>query len=450
MSSIAAAANRRSLSKGVTVIRNVASMLVVLAAATAAMGNDRLWLNDGRDLRGHVQLSGNHVILLHRNGQSSFPLQQVKRVASRQQALSLIAPQSLPGQETRAAHDWYLIGRRMEKLQLRAQARNAYKEALKRNPLHGAANRAVGHVHVRGHWKPFHTALAEARRLLRDGQADLVLREVVPAVQRHAENTALLDLLEVKAQAQMQLLRFDEAAVTYRGLAGRAGEPRRTRYAAMANLLEEHPDGVIVLDAPWPPQAALLGPDQADLPAGPVSLAVPHAVQAAMHHEARRRLAQAAQCHDQAAAFLAGDTPLPDQAEQQLTQAASLLDQADALHARIAEPQRDDHRRLTIRIHRVRAERHAQTFDRRMEALQFQQNNANAYVRSIKRLLNDIEVVRQELHMIIRLANRDRRTFRRELALARSDLGTLQRLGSLLLGERRRVQMDTREVANAP
>jgi hypothetical protein len=437
------------MSKGVTVIRNLASMLVVLAAATAATGNDRLWLNDGRDLRGRVQLNGNNVILLHRNGQSSFPLHQVKRVDSRQQAASLIAPQSLPGQKLHDAHGWYLIGRRMEKLQLRGQARNAYKEALKRNPLHGAANRALGHVHVQGHWKPFYTALGEARRLLRNGQADVVLREVVPAMEPHASGTARLDLLEIKARAQMQMLRFGEAAVTYRDLANQASDPRRTRYEAMADLLDEHPDGVIVLDAPWPPQAALLGPDQTDLPAGPASLAEPQTVQAAMHQQARRRLAQAAQYHDQAAEYLAAETPLPDQAEQQLVQAAPLLDQADALHAHITGTRRDDHRRLTMRIHRVRAERHAQTFDLRMEALQSGQNDADAYVRSINRLLDDIEIVRQELYGVIRLASRDRQTFRRELALARSDLGTLQRLRSLLLGERRRVQLEAREVANA-
>jgi tetratricopeptide (TPR) repeat protein len=436
------------------VIRQAVSILVLLTVATMAAGNDRLWLKDGGDLRGTVRIDGGDVVLTAKGKQSRHPFHTVQRIASRRPAASLVTPPA-PASDSKAdqrrhAHQWFTAGRKLDQLQLSRQAREAYREALKLNPHHTAANRAAGNVRVAGHWMAFYTALGKARGLLHRDQARKVLRDYVPALEKQAENTAALDVGELRAEALLRLLQFGRARSVYREIAEKATGRRRVRYTAMADLLEQSPDGVIVLEMPWPPQSALLDRGQPVLQAGPTSLAHPEAVEAAMHQAARARIARAEQHLDAVAALLReSDGDDIEGVQERLDQAEELFAQADALHAGISRPYRSDHCRMTMRLHRVRAETHARTFDRRMAILSSIDADHHRYVAGINELLRDIETVRDELHAVMKLAHRDRRTFAREIALARKDLATLQELRSELLGERRRVQLRAREVANA-
>ncbi len=431
-------------------IRNAASMMLLLALATSAWAADHLWLKDGQRLEGRVLLKPDHVVLISEGKQTTFPSSEVQRITSRQSTQALLHPQALPTPTGDTAGEWFRLARWLEAFGLQSQAREAYQQTLQHNPDHAQAHREMGNVCIKDKWLPLARARDEALRLLAGGQAEDVLRYYLPALKAQATTRrARMDNCELAVAAHLQELDFAAAQDASRILAEEADEPRKTRYQTLAETLRQHPDGMVVLDAPWPPGSALLASGEPSLQAGPASLSNPRTLQALWHQRACQYVARAGQNLDQAVRLLDQATPEPDLAEKTLDRAGDLLDRADALSERAAESWRYEQRTLAIRVHRIKADRQARHFDKQLQNLWSEPPNTPAYRRTLDQLLAGIDRLERELHAVAKIAGLQPQHHETELALARDDLLKLARLRRLLRDERHRTNSQDKEVADA-
>jgi hypothetical protein len=432
------------------VIRKAASMMLLLALATSAWAADSLWLKDGRRLEGRILLKPDQVVLITDQKQTTFSSEEVQHIASRQSARELLHSQALPAPTGDVAGEWFRMAQWLKAFGLQSQAHDAYRQTLQHNPHHAPANREMGNVRINGRWLPLATARDRALRLLAKGRGEEVLRIYLPALKTQATTRRTrMDHCELAVAAHLQTLDFAAAYNVSQILAKEADEPRKTRYKTLAETLEQHPDGMVVLDAPWPPESALLANDEPSLQAGPASLSDPLTLQAFWHERACQCVARAGEELDQVARLLAQQSPQSQLAEEAVSRAGDLLDRAEALSAGTAEAWRYEHRTLAIRVHRLNAARQARRFDKQLQDLWNEPPNTPAYQRTIEQLLDGIGRLERELRAVATIARREPQHHNAELALARDDLLKLARLRRILHEERRRIKEKSKEVADA-
>lgn len=430
--------------------RLAVSMLLLLATTASVMAADRLWLKDGRDLRGRVLLRGEDVLLIDGQRARSFPGHTVKRIDSQQPAEALIDRQTRPaGPSSETAAEWFSLARWMDALQLSDQAREAYRNTLKQDPNHAQAHQALGNVRIGKQWMSWQTALSQARQQLTDGQAQHVIDVYLPAIEstlRSSEDRLAAEHLAI--DAHLQTLDFATARQYCLQLASHASDPDRTRCAVLAEILGKHPDGVVVLDAPWPPAASLLNTPAAIQP-GPASLSQPDTRDAAWHARARDVIAQAQTLLEQTTETLLDDNTEPAAAQETLDQISALFERAEALSPDIAQPYRHEHEELTLALHRLRVDRAADDFDQRLDALWGTPQADPLYTQLIDALLRDIDRVEEHLQAISDIIERNPGAYPDEQTQTQSDLLLLRQLQKVLAHERYRATQQVKEADHA-
>jgi hypothetical protein len=229
---------------------------------------------------------------------------------------------------------------------------------------------------------------------------------------------------------------FDAAAGSFAALAQTApeGSAVRTRLSIIAQILQQNRDGLYVLTAPYPAAALLLDEPENVVPAGPASLADSRVLTAALHDKAGAFLAEGGRQLDQARLLDAGDVQAIEQACQR---ALAQFDQADALVMDVARGYRVDVARCRIDVLRRRAQEAAAGFDAELDALGLQELSRQAYAEKLARLLNAAQQVRQDLELILRLAQPYPRELVMEIRWAQEDRARLRNIQLTLRRELR-------------
>jgi len=303
-----------------------AGLAVLFSSAAWA---DRLVLTDGREFEGvvTVQIDGSALIVME-YGTLSFPKHKISRIelkdtpqqelAKRLEQVAADDPQAL-----------FSVAQWADRTGLKRRATGICEDVLKLDPDHDGARAALGYVRVDDTWRPLNEAVTLARSKLEAGQYDLLLTQILPAMEPLARSYGRLpETLELTGMAQLRAKKFTAAARTFATLANSAQEPSSLRYGAITAVLRENPDGMYVLTEPFPRDAGLLSTTAPVAKAGPASLSRPEVLAAALRDRAKPHIAQGRRIMEAAQALENTDAKA---AHLKYQQASRALERANAV-----------------------------------------------------------------------------------------------------------------------
>jgi len=410
----------------------LAATVGLLCAIVAAAAGDRLILLDGRAFEGTVTVEGQTVRVEMAYGTLQFERGEVERIefkdtpetqlARRLSQTALDDPQAVFDTAAWAQANG-----------LAERANELYELVLKLDADHPGARRALGFVRLDDRWLLWDPALELARSKLEAGQTDALLRRVLPALREVAPAEADRRVVgELTGLAQIRDSQFEAARRTFAALAEDRQDAAAIRFAALAEILAANPDGMYVLDAPYPPAARLLGETGTQIPAGPASLARPRVLEAALHDRAKEQvrigrelLATATKC----------ERTEPDAARALYYQANEAFDRAEALRPKIARSYRVEICRRRIAGLRGRAREEAGRFDEELEALGEKDLSITAYRNRLLRMKGRLERLRDDLEAMLQIARPYPRDLVLEIGWAQADLQRVEQLRLALVEE---------------
>lgn len=403
--------------------------LITLASAVAVASADELVLQDGRTFKGTVTVKADSVVVDMAYGSLTFPRDEVVRVDFKD------SPETDFGKRlARLSEDdvdgLFRLAQWAQENKLDDQAAQLFARVLKLRPDHAAARKACGFVHLDGKWVPFEKAVELARGKLAAGRNDALLKDVLPGLIEVAPKDRIESLYEMKGLAQLRSKKFVAAAKTFSDLAKSTTADESFRYATIADLLDENPDGMYPLSEPYPPQASLLGSGGKVLPAGPASLARPLVLEAALRERAKLEIKAGREQMD--AAQQESD---PDAALAKYMQADKFFDRADTLVDAIA---RSYH--IEVARHRIAAIRKdttsgAKRFDDALAALGKKDLPPQAYRALVLRLKRDLDNVQASLKTVLDVAKPYPRELTLEIQWAQQDLRKIDSMRDVLTTE---------------
>ncbi len=409
---------------------------VILCAPIAFSGafalGDLLVLKQGGTVEGTVTIEGDTVLVTRGSSTFRYPRSEVARIEWQETPESQIA-RRLAATDPNDPNALAALAAWANTVPLPDKAREVYQRVLALDPNHPDARRALGFLRVDAQWRSADQALELARSRLQAGRCDELVRDLLPALEPVlTTREQKLAALELRAEALLRRGSYPEARKAFIELAEVLGPAKGTRSSAVASLLAEHPDGMFVLQDPYPPTAVLLPEDREVLPAGPAPLSHPLALAAALLQQARPHLTAGQDAIKDATALTATD---PDAAKAKYLLAEKAFDRADALVPGLARSHRIEMARRRISVLRNDAAAGAKKFDDEKSSLAEKPLTPAAYRNKILRLIYLLDRVRDDLKEILKIAEPYSRELYLEVQWAELDLKTMDSLRKILTEE---------------
>ncbi len=394
--------------------RSAAVLLVCVSLLAAPAVGDRIVLKDGRTFEGSVTEPNGKVLIELPYGTLSFPASDVLKI-ERGPSLMDIYRGRLGVIDRKDPDEVTVLAKWARDRGLMRQADALLREVLELDLDHATARKLLGFVRADGKWLEAGEALKLAEAKLQAGKLDVLLEQLLPALEEVVENAReQLRLKEIHAEALLGSRKFAEAAKAFASLAGKLTGPAAIRCGAIASILRAHPDGMYVLSEPHAPLAMLLGTPAEAGRSGPASLSRPEVLSAALRDEAK-------------AAIKTGRGHMGEGRKQELTepeaakakydQAGKAFDRADALVPKITRSYRVEIARRRIAMVTKDMNIWAGRFDALKEQLAKRDLTPAAYASLLFRMLRALRNVQSDLETILELAT----PFDRELILEVTD-----------------------------
>jgi hypothetical protein len=405
--------------------------LVILL--TVAVSADQIELVDGRTFEGTATVEGSTVTIDMVYGSIRFSKHEVRRIVlmdtpeqelvKRLVTVSPDDPEALYEVACWAGQRG-LPERRMELL----------SRVIQLDEDHPGARRLLGFVRIDERWYDFARAIELARSKLEAGLHRVLLEEVLPALGDlplgDVEGVRVRTLL---AETQLRAKRFGEAAATFASLARQTDGDIAIRHRAVAEILEAHPYGMYILEEPYPPGSALLGSQSVALKAGPVSLALPDALDAALRDRAKDEIDAGKSILDESRQLA---PTAPEASRRKTLQASERFRRADALIPGIARSYHIEivRRRVTALRKVVDADwgRFHQAVD---TGVAREEMSPAAYRTMVLRLVHYVDNVRETLRDILAAAQPYPRELILEIEWAQVDLAKVEAVRDTLMAE---------------
>lgn len=406
-------------------------LLSLLFAASIALG-DQVVLVDGRVFVGTVTVEDDAVRIDLPHGSVRFANSEVLRVEIKNTPESEFATRLsvVPKDD---AISLYELAQWAGQNDLKRQATELLNQVIKIQPDHADARRQLGYIKVDGQWRLLDDADKIARSRLETGEKlDVLLAEVVPAMEEAASPQQKTSVKELRGLVQLRNRKFAEAADTFKELAAKAEGAPAVRWSAIAEILAANSDGMYVLAEPYPPSASLLNPAAAQLKAGPQSLADPLVLQAALRDKAKKEIDAGRKLMDAAQAAENSD---PDSARARYAQAGQAFDKADAMVSDIARSYRVEIARRKIATLRKYVDGEAGKIDAMKGKLGQKDMTPQAYRTMVLQMLHLVDNVRDNLKAILDATKPFPREMVLEIKWAETDLRTMDAMKQVLAGE---------------
>jgi hypothetical protein len=407
----------------------IAFLVAVLTATAAA---DRVLLTDGRSFTGVVTIDGDAVQIVMEYGTIRVPRSEVTSVEMGDTPEMELA-KKLVGVPTDSAAGLCDVAKWAAQNNLSRQAEDLFARVLKLDPENAAARAALGYAKIDGEWRTFAQGLELARNKLEAGQFQSLLLDVLPPLDgiAHGKDKHLA-IQELAAQAQLRGAKISAAARAFEELAAKASGPGggAVRFAAIAEILKDNPDGMYILAEPYPPTGDLLGGDQPAVRAGPASLADPRVLQAALADRAKKDIQLARQLLDQIRTV--GDS---ETLRAKGPQAGRAMDRAEALSPGIARSYRIELVRLRIESLRRDTDQQAKDFDKEMASLGKSDLPTPAYRSKVQKMISVLDSIRDGLREITDVAKPYPRDLVLDVKWAELDLKKIKEMRDVLTGE---------------
>lgn len=403
----------------------MAVILYALLCIAPHVRADRLIMNDGRVFDGEVTPKGNTVLVVSALGTLRFARSEVREIIYDKELQSELDRQmnELPENVIPAllagakwAHNKGLID----------DARRLYQRVINVDPANAVAREALGHVRVLGSWMDFADAVDFASRRLQYGLHRSVIEDILPILESKAKGPQQTEaVMEIRARAMLQDEQFQEAAREFGELAIRTQDAHAFRYESAAKILRDNPDGMYILNNSYPPEYVLLDISDGLIGPGPVSLAEPVALEAALHEIASREIDTARRLIREARNLESIDAR---SARGLTAEAIEALDRADAIVPSIARSYRVELTRRRITAIRNRIDAQAQEFDNQVSTLGSLDMSPYTFRDKIRSLIQMLDSIRDNLNEVVRIANPYQRDLVLELSWAKGDLGRVSEM----------------------
>jgi hypothetical protein len=404
-----------------------ACLLAILAASALA---DRVQLNDGRSFTGIVTVEGDSVQIVMEYGTIRVPRSEVTSIEMGDTPEMELARKlsGIPADNPGALCD---VAKWAAQNNLPRQAEELFRRVLRMDGENAVARAALDYAKVEGEWRTFSQGLELARNKLEAGQFQALLGDVLPPLESLAHTKERqVALGELAAMAQLRSGKIAAAAKAFEDLCARAAPPAATRYAAIAEVLKENPDGMSVLAEPYPPGGELLGGNQPAVKAGPASLTDPRVLQAALADRAKKDIQVARDLLDEMRKSADAET-----VKAKGAQAAKSLNRADALAPGIARSYRVELVRLRIESIRREIDQQAKDFDKESATLGKVELPVPAYRAKVQKLISLLDVIRENLKEIVEISKPFPRDLLLDVKWAELDLRKNKEMRDVLTGE---------------
>ena len=382
---------------------------------------------------GKITVQENSVIIVMEYGTMSFARSEVARVEIRDTAIEQLS-RRLAELKSDDVAGLFEAAAWADENELPRQARELYQKVVVLSPHHKGARRALGFAFVEGQWRTFAQSMELCRARLDSGPLDALLRQSLPAVEEIA-GERWPAVRELRGLAQLRNKDFVTAAATYQDLARRTAGPTAWKFAAVADLLNDSRDGMVVLADPYPPDAKLTG--KKFLPAGPASLSNPLVLEAALHARARKEIA-AGRSHMEEGLKL--EPTDPDAAAVKYRQAGLTFDRADALVEKIALSHRVEIARKRITMIRKDTVLDAAGFDKQLNDLGNADVTAAVYRQRLTQMVRHLDNVRGNLASVLELAQPFPIELVMEISWAQQDMKKVEAMRQILVAELNAIQ----------
>jgi len=272
----------------------------------------------------------------------------------------------------------------------------------------------------------FADAVDFASRRLQYGLHRSVIEDILPILESKAKGPQQTEaVMEIRARAMLQDEQFQEAAREFGELAIRTQDAHAFRYESAAKILRDNPDGMYILNNSYPPEYVLLDISDGLIGPGPVSLAEPVALEAALHEIASREIDTARRLIREARNLESIDAR---SARGLTAEAIEALDRADAIVPSIARSYRVELTRRRITAIRNRIDAQAQEFDNQVSTLGSLDMSPYTFRDKIRSLIQMLDSIRDNLNEVVRIANPYQRDLVLELSWAKGDLGRVSEM----------------------
>lgn len=405
---------------------------LILAALASASRADRLLLQDGRTFDGEVTVEDQAVTIRMSYGTFSFPKDQVTRIerqATPESQLQAMLKHTPPND----ADALFVAAQWASEHGLPKEADSLHKQVLALKPDHAASRKALGFIKIDNEWRTFEQGMELAHSKLQAACYDQLANSLLPELEElAASRDRLADIRELSGLTQLRLKNFQTALRVFQELSGSATGAAALRYTAIAEILRECPQGAYILTEDHPADSALLGGDRRSLKAGPVSLADPLALDAALRQKAKAEVDAARKILDEARKLEATDS---DAAKVKYIQAGKLYDRADAMVPNIARSYRIEIARRRIATLRKYIDADAARFDAQMEKLARESMTGEAYEGVVVRMIHQLDTVRSNLTEVLDIAKPFPRELILEIKWAELDLQRIDSMKTILRSE---------------
>ena len=412
----------------------LAAMLVVCAVALSAAG-DRVRLKDGRVIEGKVRRVEGKVLVELTYGVVSFPASQVESIEHMPTPAEVVEWR-LTQIERSDADALFEIAQWAADNDLPRRAEELLREVLELKADHARARKLLGYIKADGKWISVAEALELADGKLAAGRYDMLLSLLLPALREAVATPAdRLRVDAVEARCRLRSKQFAPAAKAFAKLAETAPLPDSTRYAAIAGILQAHPDGMYVVTEAA--SVELAGPGAPAVENGPASLADPDVLASALRDKAKAAI-------DEARGHMAEARKLessePDSAAGKYALAARRLDEADGIVTNIARGFRVEIARRRILMISGHIKTQAEVFDQ----LKAKLGNVSpvAYENHLTRMLRALGHIRGDLEAILEIAAPFHNDLILEVTDAKGQLQRIKAVREILIKERDELKRD--------
>lgn len=405
-------------------------LAAVLAASVAVA--DEVHFPDGRIIVGSVTIQGDAVIVEMPYGTLRFSKANILRIEFKDTPEEKFAKE-LAHVDPGDADALFSLARRADELGLKQQAGELYSRVIRLNPDHTGVRHVLGYAQADGKWITFAQAMELSRSKLEAGQTDELLTKVIPELQAAAGSTdEHATVGELRGLCLLRAMQFGEAAQAFAKLAGTSQGRWAVRFAAMAAILQRNQDGMYILTAKYPPEAALFGGNV--LEPGPASLARPLVLEAALRDEARKHIDAGRKSMAEGKAL---DETDPDAAIRKYNQALKAFDTADALAPMASRSYRVEITRRWIACARRNAAIDSRKYDDLEARLGGTKLSGAAYNDLLRRMIHHLDNVRDNIQRILKVSEPYPRDLLLEITWAKDDLQKVENRRRVLIKELR-------------
>ena len=385
----------------------IIAVACVVAALAATACADRLELLDGRTFEGLVTVDGDTVTVKMTYGTLQFASRDVSRIVYMDTPEETLA-KKLAAASPDSAEELYAVAKWALDTGLDRQGKGLLVKVIGVNADHAEARRRLLHARIDGKWHAYDNALELAKGKLQAKRYGNLLDKVLPALKDLPLSSAQRAAVEdIRGRTYLQAARFADARTVFSALADQVGGPAAIQYAAIADILGEHSDGMYVVSKVYPPQATLIRTKDPPLAVGPASLSRPIVLDAVLHDTATKTELEAGK--KLLAEARKAEPTDPDAARRKYVLARLHFQRADAIVAGTRTPgiARTYHVEITRRrISAIRrlVDADAKKCDQISQSLGSSEMSKKDYRATILRMLHHLGNARQGLKDILVLA----------------------------------------------